>query len=400
MQSLVPPELAGLPLAEFLDRLPELDAEFAEQVPRRRAGPDAALRGRAAGWPGERRRAAGPAGQCTGPAPGQRQPGGVPHALLPRHAARPPGPRGAGWRRRRPACIRISWRWGRRWEVEMSDSIEVTAAADCNATGEPHPKRKIKVGILGATGAVGQRFVQLLADHPWFEIGCADRIGSLGRQALRGCVPSGCCAAGCRRRWPTWCWCRPSRTPSRPRRAAALLGAPGRHGRRRSKTSWPGRLRRLLECVGAPDGCRRAAADPRRQPRPHRPHPGSIGSDWRLASVRQAAAGLHRHQPQLHHHPPGLRAEAAARRLRPGRGQRGDDAGDLGRGLSRACRRWTSWTTSCPYIGGEEEKIEIEPRKLLGQLAGDAIEFADFLVSAQATGWRCATVTWRPSPSS
>ena len=30
--------------------------------------------------------------------------------------------------------------------------------------------RKIKVGILGATGMVGQRFVTLLADHPWFEI--------------------------------------------------------------------------------------------------------------------------------------------------------------------------------------------------------------------------------------
>ncbi|MFZ2488482.1 MAG: aspartate-semialdehyde dehydrogenase [Anaerolineae bacterium] len=37
---------------------------------------------------------------------------------------------------------------------------------------------KIKVGILGATGAVGQRFVQLLADHPWFEVaalGASDR---------------------------------------------------------------------------------------------------------------------------------------------------------------------------------------------------------------------------------
>ena len=29
---------------------------------------------------------------------------------------------------------------------------------------------KTRVAILGATGAVGQRFVQLLADHPWFEI--------------------------------------------------------------------------------------------------------------------------------------------------------------------------------------------------------------------------------------
>lgn len=28
----------------------------------------------------------------------------------------------------------------------------------------------INVGVLGATGAVGQRFVQLLADHPWFDL--------------------------------------------------------------------------------------------------------------------------------------------------------------------------------------------------------------------------------------
>ncbi|HUS29355.1 MAG TPA: aspartate-semialdehyde dehydrogenase [Kofleriaceae bacterium] len=29
---------------------------------------------------------------------------------------------------------------------------------------------KLKVGVLGATGMVGQRFVSLLADHPWFEV--------------------------------------------------------------------------------------------------------------------------------------------------------------------------------------------------------------------------------------
>lgn len=31
-------------------------------------------------------------------------------------------------------------------------------------------KQKIPVGILGATGTVGQRFVERLADHPWFEL--------------------------------------------------------------------------------------------------------------------------------------------------------------------------------------------------------------------------------------
>ncbi|MGO8758334.1 MAG: aspartate-semialdehyde dehydrogenase [Terracidiphilus sp.] len=31
-------------------------------------------------------------------------------------------------------------------------------------------KNKVQVGILGATGMVGQRYIQLLADHPWFEV--------------------------------------------------------------------------------------------------------------------------------------------------------------------------------------------------------------------------------------
>jgi aspartate-semialdehyde dehydrogenase len=31
-------------------------------------------------------------------------------------------------------------------------------------------QQKIPVGILGATGVVGQRFIQLLEDHPWFEV--------------------------------------------------------------------------------------------------------------------------------------------------------------------------------------------------------------------------------------
>lgn len=32
--------------------------------------------------------------------------------------------------------------------------------------------KKFKVGIVGATGMVGQRFMTLLADHPWFDVVC------------------------------------------------------------------------------------------------------------------------------------------------------------------------------------------------------------------------------------
>ena len=54
--------------------------------------------------------------------------------------------------------------------------------------------QKIPVGILGATGTVGQRFVERLANHPWFEIACvaaSDR--SAGRpygEAARWRLPS------------------------------------------------------------------------------------------------------------------------------------------------------------------------------------------------------------------
>jgi aspartate-semialdehyde dehydrogenase len=45
------------------------------------------------------------------------------------------------------------------------------------------------VAVLGATGAVGQRFVQLLADHPWFEVAevaASDR--SAGRPYREACA--------------------------------------------------------------------------------------------------------------------------------------------------------------------------------------------------------------------
>src|SRR4029453_2282167 len=55
--------------------------------------------------------------------------------------------------------------------------------------------QKIPVGVLGATGAVGQRFIQLLADHPWFEVAelaASDRsAGKPYQEARRGRLPGG-----------------------------------------------------------------------------------------------------------------------------------------------------------------------------------------------------------------
>jgi aspartate-semialdehyde dehydrogenase len=44
------------------------------------------------------------------------------------------------------------------------------------------PQKKLKVGVLGATGMVGQRFVSLLEQHPWFEVTLvAASAGSAGK---------------------------------------------------------------------------------------------------------------------------------------------------------------------------------------------------------------------------
>jgi aspartate-semialdehyde dehydrogenase len=50
--------------------------------------------------------------------------------------------------------------------------------------------KKLKVGIVGATGMVGQRFVSLLADHPWFDVvsvSASERsAGKTYREAVEG----------------------------------------------------------------------------------------------------------------------------------------------------------------------------------------------------------------------
>src|ERR1700740_3714492 len=73
---------------------------------------------------------------------------------------------------------------------------------------------KVPIGILGATGIVGQRFVQMLEHHPWFEVAwlaASDRSEgrSYGEAArwrpetaipYRGAGQAGSCAQGDLRR--------------------------------------------------------------------------------------------------------------------------------------------------------------------------------------------------------
>lgn len=61
-------------------------------------------------------------------------------------------------------------------------------------------QKKLKVGVLGATGMVGQRFVALLENHPWYEVSLVAASASSagksyadavqGRWALKSAIPT------------------------------------------------------------------------------------------------------------------------------------------------------------------------------------------------------------------
>ena len=53
-------------------------------------------------------------------------------------------------------------------------------------------EQKLKVGILGATGMVGQRFISLLENHPWFEVTTlAASPRSAGKTYEEAAIPDG-----------------------------------------------------------------------------------------------------------------------------------------------------------------------------------------------------------------
>lgn len=60
--------------------------------------------------------------------------------------------------------------------------------------------QKLKVGILGGTGMVGQRFISLLENHPWFEVvAIAASPRSAGKHMKKQQAEDGKCTKQCRK---------------------------------------------------------------------------------------------------------------------------------------------------------------------------------------------------------
>jgi aspartate-semialdehyde dehydrogenase len=233
---------------------------------------------------------------------------------------------------------------------------------------------KIKVGILGATGAVGQRFAQLLAGHPWFEIAAltaSDRsAGKSYSEAcnwlLRGGMPAAMKDMSLI----------PTEASAIPKDVRLLFSAlpGGRAGAVEEELAAAG------FAVSSNASAHRMDPDvPLLIPDVNPDHTALI----RVQQARRGWRGFIVTNPNCSathlvcalkplHDAFGLTAvNVVTMQAISGAGYPGVASLDI-------------LDNVIPYIGGEEEKIESEPRKLLGTLSADGVDPADIVISAQA----------------
>jgi len=228
---------------------------------------------------------------------------------------------------------------------------------------------KIPVAILGATGAVGQRFVQLLDAHPWFEVAViTGSERSIGR-------PYGEVA-----RWIL--------DDAPPERVAAMTVQPTENagGVPLAFSALPAEQARASEPLWAAAGavvCSNASAYrmdalvPLLIPEVNPEHIGLIEAQrdargWTGAIVTNpncSTITLTMALKPLHDRWGVARVHATTLQAISGAGYPGVASLDI-------------LDNIVPFIGGEEEKIESEPLKLLGSFANSAVQPADIRISA------------------
>jgi aspartate-semialdehyde dehydrogenase len=234
-------------------------------------------------------------------------------------------------------------------------------------SGQP---KKIKVGVLGATGAVGQRFVQMLQGHPWFELAelyASER--SAGKRYADACK-----------------WNLRGDMPPHLRDVTLLPGAPGGDCRI-VFSAMPAETAGEVEAAFAAAGyivCSNARNHrydpdvPLLIPEVNPEHLGLIEVQKRKrgwagyittnpnCSTTHMVSALH----PLHERFGVTKVFVVTMQAVSGAGYPGVSSMDI-------------LDNVVPYIGGEEEKMEHkEPHKLLGTFDGESIRYADFVVSA------------------
>ena len=233
----------------------------------------------------------------------------------------------------------------------------------------PRQAGKIRVGVLGATGAVGQRFIQVLANHPWFEVSVlAASHRSAGKRFADACH-----------------WYLDEPMPAAVRTMTLEPGQPGMDCEILF-SALPNNIAQDLEptlaaagyAVYSNAGSHRAEPDvPLLIPEVNPQHAALIETQrtrrgWRgfiVTNPNCTATHLTCALKPLHDAFGLRRVFVVSMQAVSGAGYPGVSALDITDNV-------------IPYIGNEEDKVQTEPLKMLGLYAVDGIMPANFRISA------------------
>jgi aspartate-semialdehyde dehydrogenase len=230
---------------------------------------------------------------------------------------------------------------------------------------------RLPVAVLAATGSVGQRFVQLLDGHPWFEV-----VALTGSDRKTGQAYAEVCH-----------WVLPEPMPEWARRMEVLPSDPENVEARIAFSALPSGQAGEIEPLFARAGilvCSNASAFrmapdvPILLPEVNPGHAGLIeaqrrGRGWSGAIVTNSnctSTGMTVALKALQDAFGLRRVFAVSLQALSGAGYPGVASLDI-------------LDNVIPYISGEEEKVEEEPRKMLGALRDGQVEPAGFSISAQ-----------------
>ena len=229
---------------------------------------------------------------------------------------------------------------------------------------------RLKVGILGATGAVGQRFIQLLEDHPWFELSALYASERSAGKPYSDAVT----------------WRLPVDRPSYADQMTVQVPAPSGKldlvfsalPRQSADTVEPQFAQAGIPVISNASAYRMTEDVPLLIPEVNPGHTALIAaqrarrgwSGFIATNPNCATVGLVLPLKPLDDAFGIESVRVVTMQAKSGAGYPGPPPEVIGDNV-------------LPYIAGEEEKLESEPRKLLGKLAGDRIEEADITLSVQ-----------------
>lgn len=246
----------------------------------------------------------------------------------------------------------------------MRDPLEPALAPNA-------PPRRIPCAIVGATGVVGQRFVELLHDHPWFDLQLLvgnDSAGQAYGDAVRHWLPDTPCAPAVRAQRVVPFADLLARTDI-PLVFSALPG--GIAGPLETELAQAGRFvftnaRDHRMAANVPLVVAELNAD-HLQLTKRQATPGAI-----VANGNCSAIGLQLPLAALHRAHPVTSCDVVTLQGLSGAGHPGVSALD-------------ALDNVIPYIAGEEDKLETEPNKTLGTLTPNGIQSAGIPIHATCT---------------